>query len=176
MTKKEEILYYYLHESEQVVNLIHEKYGLEVSPEKIWQILIDHFDCFNNPADIIFKELDSHAILNIIASNYLSYLKPLFSISINYTVIPEDSITDNIIKGVVKFRGESWEVHKGDPDIFPSNPHAHNYESGLKLHLGTGDLFKKRRFVNKIKKKDLLMIRTLIQNKMSTIELPLINI
>ena len=157
MTKKEEILNYYLHESGLVVTLIHEKHGLEVNPEKLWQILIDHFNCFDNPADIIFKKLDSHAIYKIIASDYLSYLTSLFSISINHTVIPEDSLNDNIIKGVVKFRGEIWEIHKGDLDLFPSNPHAHNYESGFKLHLGTGDLYKMRKLVNKIKKKDLLM-------------------
>lgn len=32
-------------------------------------------------------------------------------------------------------------AHKYDRDTFPSNPHAHNYDRKLKMHLGTGDLY-----------------------------------
>ena len=34
-----------------------------------------------------------------------------------------------------------WRIHKNDADPFPSNPHAHNVESGLKLDLSTGALY-----------------------------------
>jgi hypothetical protein len=42
--------------------------------------------------------------------------------------------------------GEVWRVHKNDPDPFPSRPHAHCIGGaarfiGLKLHLGTRQLF-----------------------------------
>ena len=46
-----------------------------------------------------------------------------------------------------KVGGEIWRVHKGDADPFPSRPHAHCVESnrnaGLKLHLGTRELFRR---------------------------------
>jgi hypothetical protein len=43
--------------------------------------------------------------------------------------------------------GEVWRVHKNDPDPFPSRPHAHcvgraDRFVGLKLHLGTAQLFR----------------------------------
>jgi hypothetical protein len=41
----------------------------------------------------------------------------------------------------VRQDGCVWRVHKADPDPFPSRPHAHNVESGLKMHLGTGRLY-----------------------------------
>jgi hypothetical protein len=73
------------------------------------------------------------------------------------------------VKGIIKLKGEVWEVHKHDKDEFPSNPHAHNYEYGLKLHLGTGVLYKKKNMVGSIRKKDLLKLRNLIEQKFASI-------
>lgn len=47
-----------------------------------------------------------------------------------------------------RVRGEVWRVHKGDADPYPSRPHAHcidgrRFYAGTKLHLGTGELFRK---------------------------------
>lgn len=33
---------------------------------------------------------------------------------------------------VVNHKGEKWVLHKYDKDIFPSNPHAHNYDANVK--------------------------------------------
>ena len=46
----------------------------------------------------------------------------------------------------VRVAGEVWRVHKYDADPFPSRPHAHciggaKRFAGLKLHLGTRQLF-----------------------------------
>lgn len=66
-----------------------------------------------------------------------------------------------------------WRIHKNDTDPFPSIPHAHNIESGLKLHLGNGELYFGRRFTDKlISKKDLFTIRAQVKN----IELPQLTI
>jgi hypothetical protein len=37
--------------------------------------------------------------------------------------------------------GHIWRILVNDADPFPSNPHAHNLESGLKLDLGDGRLY-----------------------------------
>ena len=34
-----------------------------------------------------------------------------------------------------------WRIYKNDADPFPSKPHAHNLELGLKLDLSNGMLF-----------------------------------
>jgi hypothetical protein len=41
----------------------------------------------------------------------------------------------------LKRRGYRWRIHKNDADPFPSNPHAHDLDTNLKLHLGTGALY-----------------------------------
>jgi hypothetical protein len=176
MTEKQQILYYYIQESDKAIDQISKTNGIEVDSSRIWQILTDHFDFYDNPVEIIYKKLDSDSIYDIIVNNYLHYLSPITEIEIDYTIIPEDLIDDSIIKGIIKLKGEVWEVHKHDKDEFPSNPHAHNYEYGLKLHLGTGVLYKKKNMVGSIRKKDLLKLRNLIEQKFASITLPTLKI
>lgn len=69
----------------------------------------------------------------------------------------------------IKKDGQIWRIHKNDDDPFPSNPHAHNLESRLKLDLSNGNLYYKRRDTGKtISRKDLLAIRS----KITKIQLP----
>jgi len=69
---------------------------------------------------------------------------------------------------IVKISGERWHIHKNDADPFPSNPHAHNYEDGLKLSLADGGLYRKKERVSKIDRKKLLEIRS----RLKDIQLP----
>ena len=65
----------------------------------------------------------------------------------------------------IKVRGEVWRIHKNDADPFPSNPHAHNYEAGVVLHLGTGELFDRNRSSRGfIGKKGLTRLRNELKN------------
>jgi hypothetical protein len=69
----------------------------------------------------------------------------------------------------IKKDGQIWRIHKNNDDPFPSNPHAHNLESRLKLDLSNGKLYYKRRDTGKaISSKDLLAIRS----KITKIQLP----
>jgi len=79
------------------------------------------------------------------------------------SIIPSDVIRD-LNEETIKFKGEKWIVHKNDADPFPSNPHAHNYEAGLKLHLGNGELYSGTKLVGKISDKDFEKIKKLFKN------------
>lgn len=68
-------------------------------------------------------------------------------------------------KALVKVKGEVWKVHKNDPDPFPSSPHAHNYDTGEKLHLGTGDIYKGKSITRKLKEKQLKFLQEQLQRK-----------
>ena len=68
-------------------------------------------------------------------------------------------IPANLYEKQVKVKGQKWELHKYDEDPFPSNPHAHNYETGLKLDLSNGKLYKKKEEKDSIKKRVLEKIR-----------------
>jgi len=74
------------------------------------------------------------------------------------SVIPDD-VERAFLEERVKFKGERWVIHKNDADPFPSSPHAHNYESMLKLHLGNGDLYNRTTKVGAMKKKDFKALR-----------------
>lgn len=90
-------------------------------------------------------------------------------ITVSETVIPANVIR-NITEEEIKFKGEKWVVHKNDADPFPSKPHAHNYEAGLKLHLGNGDLYRGTELVGRIPLKKFKALRSLFK----VIELPVL--
>ncbi|HXR47003.1 MAG TPA: hypothetical protein VN784_06130 [Candidatus Limnocylindrales bacterium] len=68
-------------------------------------------------------------------------------------------------EATIKRDGCIWRIHKSDADPFPSNPHAHNLESGLKLDLSTGNLYFGKRLQSKISKKHLSFIREEAESK-----------
>lgn len=87
----------------------------------------------------------------------------------------ESPIPDGCVRRLdevtIKRDGCVWRIHKNDADPFPSNPHAHNLESGLKLDLSTGGLYYQRQFTGKkISMKDLHYIRT--QAELRDVTLP----
>ena len=88
---------------------------------------------------------------------------------------PESPIPDRTYRRLdevtVRKDGCVWRVHRSDPDPFPSRPHAHYVESGLKMHLGNGALFFGNRDTgNRISSKNLAFIRQ--QLSQMSIELP----
>jgi hypothetical protein len=76
----------------------------------------------------------------------------------------------NINEVTVKRDGCIWRIYQNDDDPFPSNPHAHNIESGLKLDLSNGRLFFKRNYTGKsISRKNLLYIRIELEKREITL-------
>lgn len=84
-----------------------------------------------------------------------------------------------ILEEDFKVSGEVWRVHKSDADPYPSNPHAHCVSGakrfiGCTLHLGTGDLFKKRKPLGrKLESNQFSRLIELIRPKFPGITLPL---
>ncbi len=85
-------------------------------------------------------------------------------ITLDHSIIPTTCIR-KLDEQLIKVGGEIWMIHKNDKDPFPSSPHAHNKETGLKLDLTNGNLFFKGKDTkHSISKKDLLIIRGKIKN------------
>ncbi|WP_053237026.1 hypothetical protein [Sandaracinus amylolyticus] len=78
--------------------------------------------------------------------------------------------SDLLLEKVVKQDGRLWEIHRYDADYFPSNPHAHERGTGLKLCLSTGKLYRKRDQVGQMSRKKLLEFR----DRLSSIALPVL--
>ena len=80
-------------------------------------------------------------------------------ISFEKSIVPDET-SRKLTEVTVRSNGEVWQIYQNDADPFPSNPHAHNREKRLKLHLGTGELYLGTRNTGKkISRKDLQVIR-----------------
>ena len=101
------------------------------------------------------------------SEEYKSQPKVLATIELSESIIP-DGVVRAIYDQQVKHNGEIWMVHKNDADPHPPIPHAHNYDANLKLHLGNGDLYDKKKIVGNVGKKSLIAIR----EKIVGIDLP----
>ena len=76
----------------------------------------------------------------------------------------------NINEVTVKRDGGIWRIHQNDEDLLPSNPHAYNIESSLKLDLSNGRLFFKRKYTGKsISRQNLLYIRSELEKREITL-------
>jgi len=140
---------------------------------------IDHSDVegalllalkLNSPADLLDRELTTDKVLTILDDFDFQRLFPtlLDVVRFERSIIPDET-RRRLTEVTVRANGEVWRIHKNDADPFPSNPHAHNQENGLKLHLGTGELyFNTRKTGQRVTRKDLRAIRT----KLSKFTLP----
>lgn len=94
-------------------------------------------------------------------------------IKLEESILP-DSELKKLHEQIIKSKGEIWIIHKYDKDPLPSNPHAHNEQTGQKLDLSNGDLYDSRNNYqgSNISKKDLLLLR----GKVKKMTLPPLNI
>lgn len=146
-------------------------YGRSFSDDELYLALAMYYDLSDMPPNIIFKELSSIQMIDALKDFDIASRIPISSIVIEKTIIPS-GFSRLSQRALVKVKGELWRIHLYDKDPFPSNPHAHNLETNLKLHLGSGELFQKRELVGKISKKDLLLLRERINNVLEDLVLP----
>src|SRR5690348_17326657 len=126
-------------------------------PEDVREALVASYH-LEDQFPLLDMNLSAQRIIDDLAG--FDFSKPILlaTIELEESVIP-DGVPIRFVEAVIKNRNEIWLIHKFDQDPFPSNPHGHNQENGLKLHLGTGGLYRKRKHVGKVHKKDLLAIR-----------------
>ncbi|MGZ8935686.1 MAG: hypothetical protein ACXW04_12385 [Methylobacter sp.] len=115
--------------------------------------------------ELALQEWSDKSIANTIIDTKIAKTLPMVAeeVVVMESVIPLDVIR-NINEEHVKFKGEKWVVHKNDPDPFPSDPHAHNYEAGLKLHLGNVELYRGSKCVGKIPVRKFIELRSLFKS------------
>lgn len=141
----------------QVLNDLNSKSDIDLTEEDASALLVHHYD----------EERVHEYIINIKAISY-DKLKSILlkELKSNIGIVEFDSPTltlfevDNLEKATIKVNNRKWRIHKNDLDPFPSNPHAHEYENNWKLHLGTGEIFVKKKLKGKLNKKDFQRLRT----------------
>jgi hypothetical protein len=140
----EEKLISYIKEANIAKAIISQLKGLDLDSMEIQLALCEKLNIESMKAvDLLDKDLSSSQMIELLKD--YSFIKPeiLGKIEFGESILPEGT-PKLLTEQTIKVKGEVWIIHKSDVDPFPSTPHAHNYDSGISLHLGTGEFFKKR--------------------------------
>jgi hypothetical protein len=133
--------------------------GLSIESAHVENALMDVLS-LRDSVDLIDIDLTEERMIAMLKDYDFRRFFPVVIGKMNFrrSIIPR-SVPRFLFEARVRRNGEVWEFHKNDADPFPSNPHGHNMKNRLKLHLGTGELFKKKQRMGKISRKDLIAIR-----------------
>ncbi|MGM8360966.1 hypothetical protein ACSV4D_03515 [Flavobacterium sp. ARAG 55.4] len=122
---------------------------------------------WEHPLDFWDLEINEDEAKNVLSD--FDFKTVFFKVHTNKNIIPQDLLMQYKVK--IKSNGLIWLIHKYDADPFPSNPHAHELNNGIKLDLKNGNCYRKNQFLHTIKKKDLLEIRKQASKKFNLPEL-----
>ncbi len=122
---------------------------------------------------LIDQNLTRSKIVNLLDA----YNFPVATAEMECDILPEleqQLLTE--VQGVVN--NQIWRIHKNDADAFPSNPHAHNVVTGIKLDLSNGETYRQTTPKGRIEKKYLKALRKKVEERLRTqgIELPKLKI
>lgn len=164
MDNREEKAIRFINKFENVKKQLSKKHNKEFDSEFLVSLL-EHALDEDDPVKFLVnhENLEEFDLIKILENELCSH-----KLEIDASDILENSIFsvfDPIIKAKIKNNGLIFMIHKGDEDPFPSDPHAHLVNTSLKLHLGSGDFFQKKKFVERMRKKEFLKLRDKIEEK-----------
>ena len=169
----EEKLMHILKVLENAAKRLSEISNIQLDSYDIQIAAVRHYE-LDDSVSLLELDITEDGLINDLADFDFRMLRPEI---IGEIILPDELFPNNIIRvveeQVIKEKGNKWIVHKNDADPFPSNPHAHNYEKGWTLDLGTGKLNIRRDEVGQIRKKKFLKIRKFLEEKQ--IPLPTLN-
>lgn len=171
MDNIEDKLTSYINEMNIAKATISQLKGLELDSMEMQQALCEKLGIDSmQPVELLDKNLVNSHIIELLKDYNFSKPEILGEIELDESILPE-GIPKLLTEQTVKVKGEVWKIHKSDVDPFPSNPHAHNYDSGISLHLGSGEFFRKRESKGFLDCKKLKLVREKIkEHKLPTLD------
>jgi len=160
-------LNFYIQESDKALEIINKELEYPISDVELQCILASELGYSEKDhSKILTHRLEEQKIIEIFNASGFEKLDEFKTFE---TFLPKGT-PGRLDEKIIKVKGEIWCVYKYDKDPFPSNPHAHNKQTGCKLHLGNGKLYdrNKKPLKTKISKKNL----TLIRNRLDKFNLP----
>jgi hypothetical protein len=141
---------------ERAAQLLSEASATAISAEDTEDALIVLLG-LENPVDLLDHDWTAREIAYALREFDFASLKPnvLAIVELDTSVLPR-GVRRRLDEVKVRVRSEVWHIHKNDADPFPSVPHAHNYDSGHTMHLGTGELYLGRKAVGRISRRELI--------------------
>jgi len=146
---------------DDALKIINRKVKVKIDSLELQQILREEYGYTDKEnTKLINLNLSKDKIIEIYYKSNFKKSEILKTLKFKESILPP-GVPGRLDEKQVKVKNEIWRIHKSDPDTRPSNPHAHNIQTGYKLHLGNGQLFdSKCKPLNcKISKKHLLAIR-----------------
>ncbi len=160
-------------ELDSILNNLSEFYSKlkkdNITREEIFEalyIVLKKENNWEHPLDFWSLKIEYEEALRLLLDFDFKILKN--KIETSGEIIPKDLLMNYKVR--IKSKGLIWIIHKYDADPFPSNPHAHLIDSGIKLDLSNGNCYSKKDLLYTLKQKDLLFIRQ--EAKKKGFELP----
>lgn len=150
MTNTDEIerrLIAYIEASQEACGVLSTLHALELTGLDIQTALAEILGIPENPPlGVLDRDLTASQIVEHLRDYDFKRLHPniLAEVIIDEPFVPAH-IPRLLTERTLKIKGEVWRIHKSDADPFPSVPHAHNYETGVVLDLGTGEMYDRNR-------------------------------
>lgn len=154
----------YIREMNTAKTILSQLKGIDLDSMEVQLALCEKLNIESlQPVDLLDKKLSSDQMVDILKDYNFSKPEKIGEVVLDESILPEGT-PKLLTEQTVKVKGEVWVIHKNDADPFPSTPHAHNYDSGISLHLGTGEFFKKRISKGFLACKKLNSLRDKIKN------------
>jgi hypothetical protein len=115
--------------------------GRSIKPELLQQALVERLDL---PGTEFLPEKELSATQIVAALEGYKFPRILERIETAEPFLPS-VVLSRLDEERRRQRGEIWELHKTDVDVWPSDPYAHNVKTGYKLDFRTGDLYDPRK-------------------------------
>lgn len=163
----EQRLISYIEASRIACGVLSEVRGFEISSLDIQAALAEVLNFPENPPlGVLDQGLDVEKIIgHLINFDFRKFHPEVLAEFIAEEPLIAEGIPRLLTEQTIKVKGEVWRIHKNDVDPFPSAPHAHNYESGVVLHLGSGEMFNNnRQSIGNIGCKKLLRVRGMLSS------------
>lgn len=153
-------------EVDNAIVTLNKKFSHEFKFLDIQLALADHYGY--SPEDstkTASHNLTAQQIFEILKDHDFKLPDESETVKLDESILPIDTL-QLLDEQTIKSKGEIWVIHKYDKDPFPSNPHAHNEETGQKLDLSNGDLYdgKNKYQGTNISKRNLLLLRSKVKN------------
>ena len=152
----------FLAQTERAAELLSQQRDSTVAIEELREALVCILKV-DQQVDLVHRALTATQIVDALAQFDFAWVRPIAEFGFRDSLLPP-GIPGRLDEEQLKHKNEIWRIYKNDADPHPSNPHAHNVETGYKLHLGNGQLYKKRDLIGSMQRKDLLSLREKVKH------------
>lgn len=147
--------------AKKAATIIANKFGIEVEKIDMQSALMAVLKV-EHSTDLLSHDWSVDKMLDLTQGIDFKSWSEYENVVLRETVLPS-TVPGRLDEETIKVKGEIWRIHLYDPDPFPFLPHAHNVQSGLRLDLRNGNLYRKHELVGRLPQRDLERLRGMVR-------------